>query len=337
MRKTFWISCLLALLCLATVCQAEQPHLTPAQGDNGLWGYKNEVGEWVFDPQWRYAGIFREGVAVVEWDRVDEESPYTAGILREDGTWILPRSDYQIYDRFYYKDDLDMVNPEDKELIGGREAGFLWIVTSTKEELMGLYLISTDTLMMPCWNEVLFSMNPEDNVIFPVCDPETYLWGYVDWYGEVVIPCQYEYADCFIGGYASVATETEAFVIDLEGNPVDVKATLESVEEIRKEGLQVTLAAQVRIETDGAGPVKAFHFFEETPIDFSEEPMEGSVWFNEATWHTHYTHTPLTDGVHTLLLKAPWGIDYEKYLRQGRLAAQVNCGAWVDVEIVLSK
>ena len=232
-----------------------------------------------------------------------------------------------------YRADSD---PEDKELIGGREAGLLWIVTSAPgEELMGLYFIPTDTLMMPCWAEVLFSMEPEDNVIFPVCDPETYLWGYVDWYGEVVIPCQYEYADCFTGGYAAVSSDTG--VIDLKGDPVDVKITLESVEEIHKEGLQVVLAARVRIDSNGAGPVKSFHFFEDTPIGFSQEPMADGVWFNEVTWHSYYTSELLPDGIHTLLLTSPWGIDYAKYIEKGNLCGEVNCGAWVEVEIALSE
>ena len=324
--------CALLLLCAAALSESAHPVLTPAQGDNGLWGYKNEAGEWAFEPQWGYVGIFRDGVAVVEWNRADEDSPYTCGILRDDGTWILPRCDYQIYDRFYYKDHLDMVNPEDKELIGGREAGLLWIVTSaTEEELMGLYFIATDTLMLPCWAEVLFSMNPQDNVLFPVCDPETYLWGYVNWYGQVVIPCQYEYADCFSGGYAAVSGGTG--IIDLKGDPVDVKITLESVEEIHKEGLQVTLAAQVRIDSNGAGPVKAFHFFEDTPMAFEPCPHEKGIAFEKCTSKELVPLTPLQDGVYTLCLTSPWGIDYAKYIEKGSLCGKVNCGAWVDVEI----
>jgi len=337
MRKALLVSCFIVFLCFVGVCQAEQPHLTPAQGDNGLWGYKNEAGEWVFEPQWGYVGIFRDGVAVVDWS-TDITQNKGSGILRDDGMWVLPRGNYIIEDRFYYEDGFDIVNPKEDALLGGRENGFILIATDTPDEFfMGFYCIPTDTLVMPCWNEVLYSMNHADNVLIPVCEPETYLWGYVDWYGEVVIPCQYEYADCFTGGYASVATETEGFVIDLKGNPVDVKITLESVEEIRKEGLQVTLAAQVRIDSKGTGPVTAFHFFEDTPIGFSQEPMADAVWFNETTWHTHYTNEPLPDGIHTLLLTSPWGIDYAKYIEKGNLCGKVNCDAWVDVEIGLSE
>ena len=127
MKKVLLVSCLLVLLCFSALSESAHPVLTPARGDNELWGYKNEAGEWVFEPQWRYAGIFRDGVAVVEWDRTEENYYYTYGILRDDGTWILPRGGYELYDRFYYKDDLDMANPEDKELIGGRKNGFIGI------------------------------------------------------------------------------------------------------------------------------------------------------------------------------------------------------------------
>ena len=335
MRKIIVLLCTLFLLiCVCALGEENHPVLSPAQGDNGLWGYKNVAGEWAFEPQWRYVGIFRDGVAVVEWDRTDD-SDYTCGILRDDGTWILPRCDYQVYDRFYYEDDFDIINPDEQALLGGRENGFLWIVTSTREELMGLYLIQTDTLVMPRWNEVLFSMEPEDNVIFPVCDPETYLWGYVDWYGEVVIPCQYEYADCFTGGYAAVSGGTG--IIDPEGNPVDAKITLESVEEIHKEGLQVTLAARIRIDSKGTGPVNEFYFFEETPIAFETWPHEKGIAFEKCTPKELVPLTPLEDGVHTLILTSPWGIDYAAYIEKGGLHGKVNCGAWVDVEIDLSE
>ncbi|MBQ2700483.1 MAG: WG repeat-containing protein [Clostridia bacterium] len=334
MRKALLVSCFIVLLCFVGVCQAEQPHLTPAQGDNDLWGYKNEAGEWVFEPQWRYAGIFRDGVAVVEWARTEENFFYTYGILREDGTWILPRGGHQIYDRFYYEDGFDMVNPDEAALIGGREEGFIEIWSPLDEDqAAGFYCIPTSTLVMPCWNEVLFSMNHADNVLILVCDPETYLWGYVDWYGEVVIPCQYEYGGVFVNGFAEVSEGTG--VIDLKGNSVDVELTLESVEEIHKEGLQVTLAAQVKIDSKGTGPVTAFEFFEKTPIGFSEEPMEQGIWFKKGIWNEPCE--PLQDGVHTLYLTSPWGIDYAKYIEKGHLCGKVNCGAWVDVEIDLSE
>ena len=329
--------CGLLLFCAAALSESAHPVLTPAQGDNELWGYKNEAGEWVFEPQWCYAGIFRDGVAAVEWDRTEENYYYTYGILRDDGTWILPRGGYELYDRFYYKDDLDMANPEDKELIGGRKNGFIEIWSPLGEEqAAGFYCIPTDTLVMPYWNELVFNLATyTDNALIPVCDPETYLWGYVDWYGEVVIPCQYEDASCFVGGYAAVSSDTG--VIDLKGDPVDVKITLESVEEIRKEELQVTLAARVRIDSNGTGPVKSFHFFEDTPIGFSQEPMADAVWFNEVTWHSYYTSELLPDGIHTLLLTSPWGIDYARYIEKGNLCGEVNCGAWVEVEIALSE
>ena len=62
MKKVLLVSCLLVLLCFSALSESAHPVLTPAQGDNDLWGYKNEAGEWAFEPQWGYAGIFRDGV-----------------------------------------------------------------------------------------------------------------------------------------------------------------------------------------------------------------------------------------------------------------------------------
>jgi len=338
-KKVLLVSCLLVLLCFTALSENAHPVLIPAQGDNDLWGYKNEAGEWVFEPQWIYVGIFRDGVAVVEWDRTEENYFSTYGILREDGTWILPRGGYQIYDRFYYEDGFDMINPDEAALIGGREAGFIEIWNPLDEDqAAGFYCIPTSTLVMPYWYEVLFNLSQyTDNALVPVCHPETLKMGYVDWYGEVVIPCQYEYADCFTGGYASVATETEGLVIDLKGNPVDAKITLESVEEIHKEGLQVTLAARIRIDSKGTGPVNEFYFFEETPIAFETWPHGKGIAFEKCTPKELVPLTPLEDGVHTLILTSPWGIDYAAYIEKGGLHGKVNCGAWVDVKIDLSE
>ena len=336
MRKALLVSCFIVLLCFVGVCQAEQPHLTPAQGDNDLWGYKNEAGEWAFEPEWYYVGIFRDGVAVVEWEPKDEKSFFTYGILREDGTWILPRGDDTIQDRFYHENpDFDVAKADEQALIGGTQNGFLLITIDSPQELrMGFYCIPTDTLVMPCWLEIEWGADIFNDPIL-VYDPETYLAGYVNRYGEVVIPCQYEYGGVFINGFAEVSEGTG--VIDLKGDPVDAKITLESVEEIHKEGLWVTLAARVRIDSKGTGPVNEFYLFEETPIAFETWPHEKGIAFEKCAPKELVPLTPLEDGVYTLILTSPWGIDYAAYIEKGHLCGKVNCGAWVDVKFDLNK
>lgn len=326
MRKlTALIFVLLIILPAIALCQQTHPVLTPTQGNNGLWGYKNEVGQWAFEPQWEYVGIFRDGVAVVDWGsevQLDGTQPSFknkgCGILRDDGTWVLPQGDYELYDRHYYEDGFDMAAPEEEALIGGSENGFIEIWDlSGEEDLVGFYCIATDTLVMPQWLELQWGANDE-NLLIPVCDPEKYLIGYVDRYGQLVIPYQFESAGCFVDGCADVATATEGMIINMQGETIPIALRIISLKEVGKDGLQALLEAQIQIETNGAGPVHAVTFIKETPVTAS-------------------LSQPLPDGVHTLLMQAPWGIDYEKYIREGRLAAQVNCGAWYYVDMALSE
>ncbi|OHD66489.1 MAG: hypothetical protein A2176_03870 [Spirochaetes bacterium RBG_13_51_14] len=39
--------------------------LTPAQGDNGKWGYVDDAGRFTITPRYEYAGEFRDDIAVV--------------------------------------------------------------------------------------------------------------------------------------------------------------------------------------------------------------------------------------------------------------------------------
>lgn len=57
----------------------------------GVWnkewtyGYVDQTGKWMIDPQWNYAGSFHDGLAVVG-TRTDYKSPMTYGYIRKDGT-----------------------------------------------------------------------------------------------------------------------------------------------------------------------------------------------------------------------------------------------------------
>lgn len=323
MKRLIALMMLILSFSALALCEERSRALTPAKGENGLWGYQNEAGEWAFEPQWEYVGIFRDGVAMVDWGKNIELVGTQAhiqnmgsGILRDDGTWVLPRGDYELYDRHYYEDGFDMAAPEEEALIGGSENGFIEIWDlSGEEELVGFYCIATDTLVMPQWLELQWGANDENELI-PVCDPESYLVGYVNRHGEMVIPCQYEYAGCFVNGCAEAATQTTGMVIDRQGEPIHISCELTALKEMDSEGLEAILEAQIQVATNGAGPIKKVAFMQETPM-------------------TVTLSQPLSDGTHKIMLKAPWGIDYEKYVRQGRLAAQVHCGAWFYVKIAL--
>ena len=86
MKRCFFL--FLLILCLRPcLAGAEEDDALYPIRENGLWGYMNRQGETVIAPQWEYAGLFSDGVAVVgrmwKWDLV-------GGLIREDGKMLLP-------------------------------------------------------------------------------------------------------------------------------------------------------------------------------------------------------------------------------------------------------
>ena len=67
--KRLMLVCLMILaLCLSvSFAEDESTSLYPIR-ENGLWGYINELAEWVIPPQYDYAESFRDGLALVEQD-----------------------------------------------------------------------------------------------------------------------------------------------------------------------------------------------------------------------------------------------------------------------------
>jgi len=94
---------LLALLSLVTFAAAEEPTLWPARDDEtGRWGYIDEKGAWVIEPQFGRAYHFHGGCAIVDTQDVpDWEGECTQGIIDETGAYLL-EPEYNIDDACCY-------------------------------------------------------------------------------------------------------------------------------------------------------------------------------------------------------------------------------------------
>src|SRR5699024_4207169 len=53
---------------------------------NGRWGYVDGDGDWVIEPQWRQAGFFSEGRAVVD---AGSASGSVWGVIDRDGDYVV--------------------------------------------------------------------------------------------------------------------------------------------------------------------------------------------------------------------------------------------------------
>ena len=187
--------------------------------ENGMWGYCDDLGNWILPPQWTAAGWFRDHTAAVR--SVDKKW----GIIDNQGRYLVPCEFDSIQDQYsYYYTYSPCENP--LNYIGGLSDGFYLIVNLIEEvEVMGFYCIDTHTLVQPQWDAVYIAeADYGSNELILVLDGECG-FGYVDRYGNIVIPCQYEWAEPFIDGVALVDTlkngEHIEFYIDISGNRVE--------------------------------------------------------------------------------------------------------------------
>lgn len=163
-----------------------------------------------------YMGRFRSDTAVCA---VDEDH---WGIISRNGSWIVEPIYTYIQDAPDWEEITDDMSPMfDRLYYGGFEKGFYLITNdSNGQDQFGFYCIETATLCEPYWAE-LYLDNPVQSLIL-VCDPITYKWGYINWQGEVAIPCQYDEAYSFEDGLAGTWSEADGcfYIIDETGNIV---------------------------------------------------------------------------------------------------------------------
>ncbi len=177
----------------------------------------NQQAPVILDPAEYYTlGRFRSGTAVCA---IDEDH---WGIISVDGTWIVQPIYGYIEDAPGWEEITDSMAPIfDRLYYGGFENGFYLIANNSSDmTLFGFYCIANGALCEPCWEE-LWLDNPVADLIV-VCDPATEKWGYINWFGEVVIPCQYDEAYSFEDGLAGVWSEEDGcfYIINEAGEIV---------------------------------------------------------------------------------------------------------------------
>ena len=76
MKKYFFLAAAVILVCFAVCCVswAEGAYLYPAEAEEDVWGYINEKGEWMIEPQYEEANDFRGDYAIVRKLAQEEES-----------------------------------------------------------------------------------------------------------------------------------------------------------------------------------------------------------------------------------------------------------------------
>ena len=76
MKKYFFLAAAVILVCFAVCCVswAEGAYLYPAEAEEDVWGYINEKGEWMIEPQYEEANDFRGDYAIVRKPAQEEES-----------------------------------------------------------------------------------------------------------------------------------------------------------------------------------------------------------------------------------------------------------------------
>ena len=218
------VLCLVPLGAWAEGTAAVVEPLFPACGENGKWGYINQSGEFVIQPQFDGTSGFRGNYAIItvypdgfvpteetDWSDI----PDCEGIIDRNGSIVLEPT--YSFDSGY-----------DGQLYGGKDTG-IWYVTrrrdlvwdENEEEILqrnrvGFFDIPSGCFSGLNWEDIWPWVS--DSRLIPVID-NTHRSGYADrTTGELVIPCQYEAADpsCFHGGVASVSMVDEEY--DETGN-----------------------------------------------------------------------------------------------------------------------
>lgn len=152
---------------------------------NGKEGYINTKNEWVIPPTYLYAFAFRQGVAIVKKGR-----NYMCINLK--GEAVI-----QDFDNY-------VIEPSDNTYIVGVRKECKYMVYDLNGNLLDTYN--------------LLRNNRSDDAIFAV--KKNGKWGYIDGYGKVIIPLEYEEVGNFSEGLAAVRKDNKWGYINLKNEVV---------------------------------------------------------------------------------------------------------------------
>ena len=160
--------------------------LAAIQNANGLWGYIDQTGKIVIPCEWESAGSFNKGIASIR-----KYGKY--GCINSMGQLIVP-CQWNGYSPISFSEGLAAVQNEDK----------LWG-----------FIDMSGVLVIPCvWEGVL---TPRFSGGLAAVEKDGKM-GYINTNGDVVIPCDYQYASAFSHGFAGVQDKEGLFFIDTSGS-----------------------------------------------------------------------------------------------------------------------
>lgn len=236
MNKLFTLISLLFLILYG--CRSEKKEvdlkIIPVKSGN-YWGYINHEGKYLINPQFQFASIFKEGLALV----LSSDNKF--GFINEDGKYVIN----PIYsDALSFSEELALVGKKDSQLEFIDNQGKTVITISPEIETAssfseGLALVysnglygyvdKTGKLVIP------YTFNTASNfeegfakVGLKEKESNTFKYGFINKKGEVVINFQFVMANNFSDGLALVYNGSQYGYIDYEGkfviNPQFVEA-----------------------------------------------------------------------------------------------------------------
>ena len=199
----------LMILCLITFssCAEDQPALFPIR-ESGLWGYMNQAGEVVIEPQWIHAWPFDGNTALVSTEKIPSYvDPYGNGIIDKNGLYL--------------------VEPWDGLVIENEE--YIYRIRDDRMDSEG-FLDKASSFYFPPQPEFRWVIDRFSDGQGPIAvETKNGHTGYLDRStGEVTLPFQYEAfleddVGNFVNGYARISTSlvwTDDGENELETDPV---------------------------------------------------------------------------------------------------------------------
>lgn len=220
MKKLTALLCLvLALVSLSALAAEAETETTlwPAYDPvTGLWGYIDEQGAWGIEPQWKTALSFRNGYAIVD---MGEDAD---GLIDETGAYIFQ----PVYDLI----DWGTIGPDS------------WVCNDVyliyDNSLCGWFDSESGYISGPCWEHVQ-SYDDSPYVIAGVGDRCTFVNRAT---GERLLPLMDMFSFGFSEGLALCWEDDDEgpyFVVDLEGNILQLPEGLNATDWYCQEGLLV--------------------------------------------------------------------------------------------------
>ena len=156
-------------------------------------GYINTKNEWVIPPTYQYAFDFQQGVAIVKKGR-------NYMYINLKGEPVIQDFDNYVIQNF----DNYVIEPSDNTYIVGVRKECKYMVYDLNGNLLDTYN--------------LLRNNRSDDAIFAV--KKNGKWGYIDGYGKVIIPLEYEEVGNFSEGLAAVRKDGKWGYINLKNEVV---------------------------------------------------------------------------------------------------------------------